>query len=208
MSTTGSDGRREHWERRYRDHDERELSWYLEHPRCALELFDDAGVRPADPVIDVGAGSSRLIDALLARGFADVTALDVAGSALAAARHRLGADADRVRWEVADLLYWQPARRYAVWHDRAVFHFLVDPRDRDRYRERLAAALAPGGLAVIATFAQDGPRSCSGLPTAGYAPARLAAEFADLQVLGTRREVHRTPAGAAQPFTWVALRVS
>lgn len=171
-------------------------------------MLDAAGVRPGMSVLDVGAGASGLAGALLARGFTDVTALDVAADGLAHARAELGAHAAEVDWVVADLLQWQPARRFDVWHDRAVFHFLTDPADRARYRALLHTALAPEGRVVMATFAEDGPDRCSALPTARYSPDQLRDELdADRWVvLAHRRELHTTPGGAVQPFTWLALR--
>jgi len=205
--TTGS-GRAAHWRDTYSRNGDTRVSWYSADPACSLEMIDaGGGADPALPAVDVGAGASRLADALLARGFADVTVLDVADDGLAHTRARLGADAARLRCVVADVLDWVPDRRFGLWHDRAVFHFLTDPADRRRYRDLLAAALAPGALVVVGTFAADGPRSCSGLPTARYAPEDLAAELGDgLQVVAERREEHRTPSDAVQPFTWLALR--
>jgi hypothetical protein len=142
---------------------------------------------------------------LLDADYSDVTVLDVADSALAAARTRLGPAGDRVHWVTADLLTWRPARQYRVWHDRAVFHFLTDQAERDGYRAVLHRALAPDGSVVIGTFAADGPTSCSGLPTARYAPDELAAQFPDLDVVTTAREEHMTPAGRVQPFAWLLL---
>jgi hypothetical protein len=138
-------------------------------------------------------------------GFRDVTALDVAEEVLTASRQRLGA-ADRVDWVVTDLLTWRPQRRYRLWHDRAVFHFLPEPADRDRYRQVLHRALAPGGHVMLGAFADDGSARCSGLPTARYSPAELAAPFPDFELVEARREEHRTPWGAVQPFSWVSAR--
>jgi len=196
-----------HWDEVYTRLDDTHVSWYERFPESSLAMLDAAGASPEMSVIDIGAGASRLVDELLARGFADVTALDVSDEGLARTRTRLGADAARVRWEVTDLLSWVPDRRYGIWHDRAVFHFLVDPVDRARYLELLDAALAPGGIVLIGAFAQDGPRQCSGLTTARYSPAELAHTLGDeFDVVSTRRAEHRTPAGVIQPFTWLALR--
>ncbi|MGQ0483027.1 MAG: class I SAM-dependent methyltransferase [Pseudonocardia sp.] len=199
-----------HWDGVYRRLPETEVSWFQDDPSCSLELIDAAGVSPARPVIDVGAGASRLVDGLLARGFTEVTALDISDGGLAAARRRLGTDAAaRVRWLVADLLSWEPDRAFACWHDRAVFHFLVQEHHRARYRDLLAAALAPGGTVLIGTFADDGPRQCSGLPTAGYSAVELARALGDrFDAVDSRSELHRTPAGGVQPFTWLMLRRS
>ena len=158
-------------------------------------------------MLDAGGGASSLVDALLERGHRDVTVLDLAPAALAVARRRLGGAADRVAWVAADLLAGDPPRRFDVWHDRAVFHFLVDPGDRGRYVAVLRAALAPGGLALVATFAPDGPPRCSGLPVRRYdAEGLLAALGGGFSREATRREEHVTPGGTVQPFTWLAAR--
>jgi SAM-dependent methyltransferase len=204
---TARDDRR-HWEDMYAEQATDEVSWYQAAPTVSLELIASAGAGPSTSVIDVGGGASVLADALVGRGFTDVTVLDVAPGALAAARTRLGSRAGVVDWVEADLLRWAPGRRYDLWHDRAVFHFLTDRTDRDRYRDTLRAALAPGGAVIVGTFAADGPDHCSGLPTSRYDATGLAAEFPGLSLATSRREEHRTPWGAVQPFTWVLLRSS
>ncbi|WP_027344943.1 class I SAM-dependent methyltransferase [Hamadaea tsunoensis] len=192
----------EHWRTTY-DTKGDQVSWYQAEPAPSLRLLDVAGLAAGRSVIDIGGGASVLADRLLDRGVTDVTVLDIAGSALAAGRTRLG---DRVTWLVQDLLTWRPERRYDFWHDRAVFHFLTEHRERDRYRRALVDGLAPDGRVVIGTFAADGPQTCSGLPTARYAPAELAAEFPGFEIVAVEREEHRTPWDSVQPFSWVVLR--
>jgi hypothetical protein len=201
--------RADHWDGVYAHQEETQVSWFEPKPAASVELLAAGRVDRHAPLIDVGAGASRLVDVLLAGGFTDVTALDVSGQGLAHARRRLGAEAGRVRWVVADLLDWVPDRRYGVWHDRAVFHFLTNPADRDRYRDVLDGALAPGALVVVGTFAEDGPQRCSGLSTARYSATGLAGELGlGLGIVASRRVEHRTPSGVVQPFMWVALRRS
>jgi hypothetical protein len=113
-----------------------------------------------------------------------------------------------VRCVRADLLAWEPDGLYDLWHDRAVFHFLVDASDRARYVATLRKALGPGGRVIVATFADDGPETCSGLPVRRYSAADLVAELGEaFELVDTRREEHLTPRGAIQPFTWVAGRL-
>jgi len=202
------EGRAEHWATVYATRDVAQVSWFEATPAASLAMLDAAGVTTGMSVLDVGAGASPLAGELVARGFTDVTALDIAAEGLAAARARLGPAADRVHWVQADLQSWTPRRQFDVWHDRAVFHFLTEPGDRDRYRAVLESALTPDGRLVIATFAADGPDHCSGLPTARYSPESLLAALGDdrWELLADRREDHQTPAGAVQPFTWLALR--
>lgn len=172
----------------------------------SLRLLDAAGVTPADSVVDVGGGASVLAGALLDRGFADVTVLDISAAAIACARQSLGPRAATAHWLTEDLLGWRPRRTWQVWHDRAVYHFLTSPADQRRYRKVLTAATVPGAVAVLGCFAPDGPAVCSGLPVARYSAADLAGQLAGWVLLCQDREEHRTPAGAVQPFTWVALR--
>jgi len=195
-----------HWDGRYRGAGPTAVSWYQEHASVSVELIGALGLGPDAAVLDVGGGASPLVDDLLGQGYRDVTVLDVSAVALDAARARLG-EPDGVTWVVHDLLTWSPARPWDLWHDRAVLHFLVDDTDRAGYATQLRRALNPGGGFVIGTFAPDGPAHCSGLPVRRYAPADLGALLGDVDVVAERREVHRTPGGAEQPFTWVAGRL-
>ena len=198
-----------HWDAVYAERGEDGVSWFTPRPTTSVELLDAAGLGPERSVIDIGAGASRLTDELIARGYTDLTALDVSDNGLAVTRGRLGGAADRVGWIVTDLLDWRPPRRFDAWHDRAVFHFLTDPADRSRYTAVLDAALAADGVVVIGAFAEDGPQACSGLPTVRYAPEELLDALggpARWTELARRREHHTTPSGADQVFTWLALR--
>jgi SAM-dependent methyltransferase len=197
--------RDEHWDDVYRTKAHDEVSWFQTEPTTSLRLLLKHEPAPAS-VIDVGAGTSALPDALVAAGVGDVTVLDVSEAALATVSERLAAVPPEA-FVVADVTAWTPPRTWAAWHDRAVFHFLTDAADRAAYVAAARAALGPGGFAVIATFAADGPEMCSGLPTARYDADALAAEFGDGFALEhAERELHRTPAGAGQAFTWVVLR--
>ena len=169
-------------------------------------MIDVLGIAPAARVIDVGGGAASLVDQLIARGFTDLTVLDISQVALTAARARVGHQAP-VSWVHEDVLTWRPRQRFDLWHDRAVFHFLVDPADQQRYLATVRATLAPAGAVIIATFASDGPDHCSGLPVARYSAEDLTALLGNaFTVVDTSREEHTTPAGARQSFTWVAAR--
>ncbi len=170
-------------------------------------MLDRFAVPVSTPFVDIGGGASNLVDALLARGWSDVTVVDIAASALAAAKVRLGKAAARVQWEVADITGWQPSRRYGVWHDRAVFHFLTAQEQRTAYRDALISGTAPGSLVVIATFAPDGPEKCSGLPVQRHDAASLAEALGeDFELLDDWHEEHLTPWGSAQKFIWCVFR--
>ena len=202
-----TDDRQQHWDGVYDSRADDEVSWFQALPSTSVRLVRLAtqGRRGAS-VIDVGAGTSTLVDALLEAGH-EVTVLDVSGEALAKLARRLGRRADPVNCVQADLLGWQPERTYDVWHDRAVFHFLTTAQDVTAYVELVSAAVPSRGALVLGVFAADGPTSCSGLPTSRYDAQALAAHFARTFVLEHQeRELHRTPTGATQAFTWVVLR--
>ena len=170
----------------------------------SLRLLELAGSTTADAVVDVGGGTGLLAATLVAGGYGDVTVLDVSAEALALAQRRCPSGVTFIRGSV---LEWAPARRFDVWHDRAVFHFLGDPAERGRYRGTLRKALRPGGLAVLGVFAADGPITCSSLPVERYGGDALAAALGDgFETITCEREVHQTPSGAEQPFTWLAAR--
>lgn len=194
-----------HWEHVYRTRPESDLSWYQERPEASLRLLAPYAT-PTGAVLDAGAGASRLADGLLEQGWGQVTCLDVSAQALVGARARL-VDDPRAAFVVGDLLTWTPDRPYDAWHDRAVFHFLTDGADQQRYVAVAQRALAPGGALVVGTFAEDGPQSCSSLPTARYDPEQLAAVFGSgFSTVAHEREEHRTPQGARQQFSWLVLR--
>ncbi len=195
-----------YWDSRYSNAGVQGVSWFQAEPAVSLELIEMTRVLPSSGVIDVGGGASVLVDRLVERGFSDLTVLDVSDVALSEARARLGATA-AVTWLHQDVLEFTPGRRFDLWHDRAVFHFLTDPTDRDRYGEVLRSAVAPGGHVLIATFAEDGPEKCSGLPVVRYSADALAGALgAGFAVTDTRREEHSTPRGVVQPFTWLLAR--
>ncbi|MBL0897108.1 MAG: class I SAM-dependent methyltransferase [Reyranella sp.] len=197
---------RDHWERVYTAKAETDLSWYRRHSDRSLDLVA-AAAGLATPIVDIGGGASTLVDDLLARGFLDVTVLDVAEAALSKSKARLGVGTDKVSWIVADITTWQPARRYGVWHDRAVFHFLTADSDQTAYVAALRAGTAPGATVVMAAFAPDGPERCSGLPVQRYSPQALAGRLGPpFALIDAHRESHRTPWGAEQMFSYAVLR--
>ena len=195
--------RRQHWEAVYRSKAADEVSWFQPHAASSLRLIERCAGTDAH-VIDVGGGASVLVDDLLDAGYRKLTVLDLAESALAASRARLGARAASVEWIAADITRADlPAARYDVWHDRAVFHFLTDPADRARYVAQVLRAVRPGGHVIVAAFGPGGPLQCSGLDVVRYAPDSLHAEFgAPFRLLGHETERHHTPGGSEQEFVY------
>ncbi len=199
--------RKAHWEKVYAEKSPTEVSWYQASPARSLNLIEATGLGRGAALIDVGGGASTLVDNLLEAGYRNVAVLDIAGAALAHARARLGAAAEAVAWYEADITAFQPPRRFDIWHDRAVFHFLTDAAQRAAYLEALRAGLRPGGHLILATFALDGPEKCSGLPVQRYDAALLAATLGEgFELLAQEGEAHLTPAEATQRFGYFHFR--
>lgn len=210
MAGNHQTGGRAHWDARYGGSAAEELSWFEARPDLSLNLIAGRG-GPDRGVIDIGGGASRLADCLLERGYGDVSVLDISEQALAVAQGRMGERAARVTWIAADITEWQPPRRFDLWHDRAVFHFLTDAAEQRSYLRAMTAALRPGGDAIMMSFADDGPETCSGLPVCRYAPEEMARTVAELAPRvfrpdGAGRFTHLTPKGAEQRFQYSIFR--
>jgi len=195
--------RQQHWETVYSSKATDRVSWFQQHAASSLRLIQGCANTDAK-IIDVGGGASVLVDNLLDAGYRNLTVLDLAESALASSRARLGTRAQSVQWIAADITRADlPAAHYDVWHDRAVFHFLTDPADRARYVEQVLKSVKPGGHVIVAAFGPGGPLQCSGLDVMRYAPDALHAEFgAPFRLLGHETETHLTPAGKEQEFVY------
>lgn len=195
---------KEHWEQVYCTKSSDSVSWYQEHAIESLRLIEASGVPNSASIIDVGGGASTLVDDLLATGHDHLTVLDLSGAALRTARARLGSRSDSVIWLEAEVTKADlPPVAYDVWHDRAVFHFLVNAEDRRAYVACVLRSVKPGGHVIIATFAEDGPLRCSGLPVMRYGGRELHAEFGDaFEIVSLCRAMHETPSGMSQSFTY------
>lgn len=201
-----SDTREQHWQGVYTSKAEDAVSWFELNPDTSLALLDTAGLEISHAVVDIGGGASRLVDALQGRHQAWVTVLDLSAAALDTARRRLAPDAP-VDWVVSDVTQWTPHRHYDVWHDRAAFHFLTQVDEQAAYADVLGQALRPGGVAVIGTFAPDGPEKCSGLPVARHDSASLSHILGPgFTLIDARRHDHQTPWGSVQHFQFSSFR--
>lgn len=195
--------RKAHWENVYSTRKPHEVGWYQAYPEIPLHLIASTGVDRNAAIIDVGGGASNLVDALLENGYSDVTVLDLSAAALEATRARLGQASSQVKWLVEDVSCFTPPRQYDVWHDRAVFHFLTEVSDRQRYMEAARAALPPGGHLIMATFALDGPPQCSGLDIVRYSPESLQQEVgAGFTLEESFGGLHVTPSQGKQSYTF------
>ncbi len=202
-----TEAKKEHWEQVYSEQVPTSVSWHQGTPEPSLQALKRLNVSPGSSIIDIGGGASTLVDSLLQLGWNDITVLDIAAPALAATRGRLGEAARRVHWQVADITEWRPVRNYDVWHDRAVYHFLTEAEQRAAYLRALGEGLSADGYLIMATFALDGPKQCSGLPIQRYDADRLSQELGpSFKLIECWGEDHITPWGSKQAFIWCAFR--
>jgi SAM-dependent methyltransferase len=200
-------GNKSHWENIYATKSAMEVSWYRDRLDISLELIQRANLAKDVEIIDIGGGASTLVDDLVRIGFQNVSVLDLSALALAKAKQRLGALADRVHWTEGDITDVNLAvNHYDLWHDRAVFHFLTEPGKRTAYVAAATRTVKTNGFLILATFALDGPAKCSGLLVERYGPEELARQFPAFTLLDHRREQHKTPLGAIQNFTYVLMQ--
>ena len=199
----------EHWEKIYKTKAPDAVSWFRAHLETSLALIERAAPQRTAAIIDVGGGESTLVDDLLARGYENITVLDVSQTAIDVTRKRLGAASDKVHWLVADIreAALEPSA-YDVWHDRAVFHFLTTAGERAAYVRQVARAVKPGGHVIVSTFGPEGPTKCSGLDVVRYDAEALHNEFGvRFRLVESSKELHQTPFGTAQQFLYCYCRV-
>ncbi len=198
-----------HWEEIYREKAPDAVSWYRPHLETSLALIEKAAPERGVSIIDVGGGESTLVDDLLARGYQNITVLDVSQTAIHVTQKRLGAASEGVQWVTADIVNGELApNTYDVWHDRAVFHFLTAMDQRVAYVRQVARAVKPGGHVLVSTFGPEGPTKCSGLEVVRYDAESLHAEFdVRFRLLDSIKELHNTPFGATQQFLYCLCRV-
>ena len=198
-----------HWEKVYTTKEPEAVSWYREHLETSLALIEGAAPSRSVSIIDIGAGESTLVDDLLARGYENITVLDVSQTALEVTKKRLGLLAEQVKWIVGDITQIQlEPSSYDVWHDRAVFHFLTSMEQRVAYVRNVSNAVKPGGHVIVSTFGPEGPTKCSGLEVMRYDAESLHAEFGGrFRLVESSKELHQTPFGTTQQFLYCYCRV-
>jgi 2-polyprenyl-3-methyl-5-hydroxy-6-metoxy-1,4-benzoquinol methylase len=200
---------KEHWEHIYATKAVEGVSWYQAHASQSLALIRATGAALSARILDVGGGASTLVDDLLAQGYTALTVLDLSPTALATARKRIGSRSKAVQWLEANIFdVVLPVHGYDIWHDRAVFHFLTAPAERQAYVQAVLRAVRPGGHVIVSTFAEDGPTQCSGLAVRRYSADELHAEFgAPFTLLRHEKEEHHTPFGTVQKFVYCYCRI-
>ena len=195
--------RKQHWENVYADKSPLEVSWFQKKPELSLQLIHNTQAGTDAAIIDVGGGASTLVDHLCAEGYEHITVLDISDNALKHTKDRLGNIAERIEWIVSDITEFEATHPIAIWHDRAVFHFLTDADDRKKYISALKKGLSPGGHLIIAAFAIGGPERCSGLEIVQYDATKMSAELGEgFQLVEQLSENHKTPSKAEQAFRY------
>jgi len=199
----------EHWDRVYGTKAPDQVSWFRPHLETSLALIMRAVPDPSASIIDVGGGASTLVDDLIARGYRNITVLDISQAAIEIAKERLRNASSTVQWLCADVTRAPlPAHAYDLWHDRAVFHFLTKPADRLAYVRNVAASVKPGGHVIVSTFGPHGPQKCSGLDVVRYDSESLHDEFGRrFQLIESSSEIHDTPFGTTQEFLYCYCRI-
>ncbi|MEX2367296.1 MAG: class I SAM-dependent methyltransferase [Pseudohongiellaceae bacterium] len=195
---------KQHWENVFTTKNPDEVSWFQQHAHLSLKWIAETNLPETASIIDVGGGDSRLVDDLLDKGYKDITVLDLSANALSRAKARLGDNASTIKWIEADITEVRlPKGKYDLWHDRAVFHFLIDGAGRNAYIKTMLRTLKPFGRIILATFAEDGPSKCSGLPVMRYSSKKLNAELGkSVELLRCENELHVTPSANRQKFIY------
>ena len=198
-----------HWDTVYRTKAPEAVSWYRPHLDRSIDLIQRVAPDSSASIIDVGGGESTLVDDLLAKGYRNVSVLDISPTAVEVARKRVGELARYVTWLVADVTQVAlPSHCYDVWHDRAVFHFLITDEERTAYVQRVAASMKLGGHVIVATFGPEGPTKCSGLDVVRYDAESLHAEFGrHFRLMESATELHQTPFGTTQQVLYCLCKV-
>ncbi len=199
-------GRKSHWEGVYASKQDHEVGWFEKHPATSYQLIQKYCKGKNDPIVDIGGGNSFLIKELHDEGFSNLHLLDISGKALQRNRSRFNNSAP-VTWIETDVLNYKGEKKYAIWHDRAVFHFLTDPNEIKQYVITASGHIPTGGYLIIGTFSRSGPSTCSGLPVQRYSYGSLVSVYADkFEPVESFENTHITPSGNRQDYLWVILR--
>lgn len=201
------ENRKEHWNKVYDSKMPTEVSWYEPMPETSLNYIAECKLEEDAAIIDIGGGDSFLAEFLLARGFKDVTVVDISEKAIERAKQRLGERAEEITWIVADASEFKPDKQYDLWHDRAAFHFLTEDEQVERYLQTVKRSVKPGGFLVMGTFSENGPKKCSGIEIRQYSIDQMQALFSNgFTTLGCKNIDHETPSGGTQNFTFCSFR--
>ena len=198
---------KEHWEKIYQTRSPEEVSWTQVVPEISLRFIHSFHLPKEARIIDIGAGDSRLADHLLEEGFEQITVLDISSLPLEKARKRLGNQAEKINWIVGDITCFQSENPFDLWHDRAVFHFMISEESRSAYLDRARKLVRPGGFLIIGSFSEKGPEICSGLPVRRYNETSMKQELSDgFEMIQCLTEDHITPFHTKQEFLFCSFR--
>ena len=194
----------DHWEEIYSTKSANQVGWYAPHLETSMKWIAGLDLAPEDPIIDVGGGASTLVDDLLELGQKKLTFLELSARAIQLTKARLGEPSGAVTWLNGNVTEIElPSRYFCLWHDRAVFHFLIEPETQQKYRDAMLRALKTGGYFIIGTFSPAAPPQCSGLPVQRYTSALLCNTFGkEFELTHSQNEIHRTPSGVEQAYVY------
>jgi len=198
---------KQHWEKVFETKADTEKSWFQSYPETSVKFIKELNIPKDAAIIDVGGGDSYLVDALVQKGYKDITVLDISGKALQNAQKRLGKNAGKVKWIESDVLHFHPSQKYDCWHDRAVFHFVTDDNEIKDYKKQITDSVKEEGKLIVGTFSEKGPEKCSGLPVHRYSQQQLtdtlATNFSEIKCI---EEIHQTPFNTMQSFTFCSFQ--
>ena len=197
--------KKQHWEEVYKTKTPQEVSWTQEMPTTSLRLIQEANISKNEAIIDIGGGDSKLVDFLIQEGYTNITVVDISGNALEKAKIRLADKANHVEWIESDINTFVPKKQYALWHDRAVFHFLTNKEEIKRYNELVTQHTQK--QFIIGTFSNNGPLKCSGLDIKQYTSKELEELFNhSFELVTSFNEDHKTPFNTIQNFTFASFK--
>ena len=207
MNTTQQFDRKAYWDKIYNTKQSTEASWFEAEPKTSLDLVKQLGLPKWAKIFDNGGGDSFFVDHMLKLGYENITVLDISEAALAKARNRLGKNAKRIKWIVADEAYCTPGEQFDLWHDRAAFHFLTEEKEIKNYTNNIKKCIKPGGYLLIATFSENGPKKCSGLDVKQYSETIMTDLLQDsFEKIKCFTLDHITPFNSSQNFLFCAFK--
>ena len=198
---------KEHWENVFATKAEDEVSWFQPYPQTSIKFLELFNLPLDANIIDVGGGDSRLIDALLDRGYKNIWLLDISDTAILHVKKRLGSKAEQVHFIVSDVVDFKPDVQFDFWHDRAAFHFLTSEEQINRYVSIAEKAIRPNGYLILGTFSDKGPSKCSGLEIKQYTQMSMSSRFEnEFERIMCIEEEHRTPFNTKQSILFCSFK--
>ena len=190
-----------HWENIYSSKKEDGVSWFQEHPKTSIDLIEKYSTDKSISIIDIGSGRSKILKNLIENEYVDLTYLDISQEACSKSKISLGAKQDLVQWYVENVLDFNTEKNFSIWHDRAVFHFLISKDDVEKYKQVVLKNIVQGGYLILGTFSENGPEKCSGLNVSRYSTESLKEIFnPEFKMIESFTIDHKTPFNTTQNF--------